>query len=81
MNDSAIDVRSPRSLRRRAARPSGEVPIRTFNDWNGPPPGFCEVDMVAHAAANGDVPASEAVDGCSADGENTIPVAKSESSP
>ncbi|MBR0965550.1 DDE-type integrase/transposase/recombinase [Bradyrhizobium diazoefficiens] len=25
-----------------------EVPIRTFNDWNSPPPGFCEVDMVAH---------------------------------
>jgi hypothetical protein len=25
-----------------------EVPIRTFNDWNDPPPGFCEVDMVAH---------------------------------
>jgi hypothetical protein len=24
-----------------------EVPIRTFNDWKGPPPGFCEVDMVA----------------------------------
>ncbi|MCP2223423.1 MULTISPECIES: integrase catalytic domain-containing protein [Bradyrhizobium] len=25
-----------------------EVPIRTFNDWNSPVPGFCEVDMVAH---------------------------------
>ena len=25
-----------------------EVPIRTFNDWNDPVPGFCEVDMVAH---------------------------------
>ncbi|WP_375784864.1 transposase family protein [Bradyrhizobium sp. Pha-3] len=25
-----------------------EVPIRTFNDWHDPPPGFCEVDMVAH---------------------------------
>lgn len=25
-----------------------EVPIRTCNDWNDPPPGFCEVDMVAH---------------------------------
>src|SRR6478609_4719745 len=24
-----------------------EVPIRTFNDWHDPPPGFCEVDMVA----------------------------------
>ena len=27
-----------------------EVPIRTFNDWNDPAPGFCEVDMVAHHA-------------------------------
>ena len=27
-----------------------EVPIRTFNDWNDPPPGFCEIDMVAHHA-------------------------------
>jgi len=25
-----------------------EVPIRTFNDWNDPPPGFCEADLVAH---------------------------------
>ncbi|MCP3468052.1 DDE-type integrase/transposase/recombinase [Bradyrhizobium sp. CCGUVB23] len=25
-----------------------EVPIRTFNDWANPPPGFCEIDMVAH---------------------------------
>lgn len=29
-----------------------EVPIRTFNDWNSPPPGFCEVDMVAHGATS-----------------------------
>lgn len=25
-----------------------EAPIRTFNDWGNPPPGFCEIDMVAH---------------------------------
>ena len=29
-----------------------EVPIRTFNDWNDPPPGFLEVDMVAHGGAS-----------------------------
>jgi hypothetical protein len=29
-----------------------EVPIRTFNDWNDPPPGFCEIDMVAHGGTN-----------------------------
>jgi hypothetical protein len=29
-----------------------EVPIRTFNDWKDPPPGFCEVDMVAHGGTS-----------------------------
>ncbi len=29
-----------------------EVPIRTFNDWDSPPPGFCEVDMVAHGGTS-----------------------------
>src|SRR5215468_5065828 len=41
--------------RRRAGFSSAirrEVPIRTFNDWNDPPPGFCEVDMVAHGGTS-----------------------------
>jgi len=29
-----------------------EVPIRTFNDWNDPQPGFLEVDMVAHGGVS-----------------------------
>lgn len=29
-----------------------EVPIRTFNDWNSPVPGFCELDMVAHGGTS-----------------------------
>src|SRR5262249_17518257 len=29
-----------------------DVPIRTFNDWKGPPPGYCEVDMVAHGGTS-----------------------------
>ena len=29
-----------------------EVPIRTFNDWGEPPPGFCEIDMVAHGGTS-----------------------------
>jgi hypothetical protein len=28
------------------------VPIRTFNDWSDPPPGFCEIDMVAHGGTS-----------------------------
>ncbi|MCP1838523.1 hypothetical protein ACVIHI_000113 [Bradyrhizobium sp. USDA 4524] len=29
-----------------------EGPIRTFNDWHDPPPGFCEVDVVAHGGTS-----------------------------
>jgi hypothetical protein len=28
------------------------VPVRTFGDWNDPPPGFVEVDFVAHAGTS-----------------------------
>ncbi len=41
--------------RRRAGFSSAvrrEVPIRTFNDWKDPAPGFCEVDMVAHGGSS-----------------------------
>jgi hypothetical protein len=29
-----------------------EVPIRTFNEWSDPPPGYCEIDMVAHGGTS-----------------------------
>jgi hypothetical protein len=29
-----------------------EVPIRTFNDWRNPPPGFCEIDLVVHGGTS-----------------------------
>ena len=29
-----------------------DVPIRTFNDWGDPLPGFCEIDMVAHGGTS-----------------------------
>jgi len=29
-----------------------EVPIRMFNDWHDSPPGFCEIDMVAHGGTS-----------------------------
>ncbi len=25
-----------------------QIPVRTFSDWNRPPPGFLEIDLVAH---------------------------------
>ena len=28
------------------------VPVRTFGDWNDPPPGFVEVDFVAHTGTS-----------------------------
>lgn len=41
--------------RRRAGMSSAvrrEVPVRTFNYWNDPPPGFVEVDFVAHGGTS-----------------------------
>lgn len=43
--------RSGRNTRRRGS-PSAlrrSIPVRTFSDWNDPPPGFLEVDLVAHS--------------------------------
>src|SRR6516225_6633039 len=50
-----VKIASSGGKRRRAGFHSAirrEVPIRTFNDWNNPPPGFCEVDMVAHGGTS-----------------------------
>jgi Integrase core domain len=52
---SDVKVAASGGKRRRAGFYSAirrEVPIRTFNDWNSPPPGFCEVDMVAHGGTS-----------------------------
>jgi len=45
---------SVRGRRRAAAKPAirKEVPVRTFSDWDDPPPGFMEVDLVAHSGEN-----------------------------
>jgi hypothetical protein len=50
-----VKVAASGGKRRRAGFYSAirrEVPIRTFNDWKGPPPGYCEVDMVAHGGSS-----------------------------
>ena len=41
----------------KAAKPAsgwrrGRPSFWTFNDWNDPPPGFCEIDMVAHGCTS-----------------------------
>jgi len=41
--------------RRRAGMSSAvrrSVPVRTFGDWNDPPPGYLEVDFVAHSGTS-----------------------------
>ena len=52
---SDVKLAASGGKRRRAGFSSAirrEVPIRTFNDWKNPPPGFCEVDMVAHGGTS-----------------------------
>ncbi len=40
-----------RGRQRASAKPAvrSKVPVRTFSDWNEPPPGFMEADLVAHS--------------------------------
>ena len=48
-------VRSTASHRRKrktATKPSKQVPIRTFADWNEPLPGYLEIDFVSHGGTS-----------------------------
>jgi len=47
VRDAAGGRKRRRSASSTALRRS--VPIRTFSDWNDPPPGFVEADLVAHS--------------------------------
>jgi hypothetical protein len=52
---SEIRVAAAGGRRRRCGSSSAvrrSVPVRTFGDWNDPPPGFAEVDLVAHGGAS-----------------------------
>src|SRR5690606_22737947 len=47
---SEVRIAASGGRRRRAGFSSAvrrQVPVRTFNDWGDPPPGFCEGDLVA----------------------------------
>ena len=37
-----------RRNRRRPKKPSSLIRVRTFSDWNDPPPGYLEIDFVEH---------------------------------
>ena len=41
-----------RRKRRRNLDRGRHIPIRTFADWNRPPPGYLEIDLVAHCGDN-----------------------------
>ncbi len=46
-----VKIAAAGGRRRRAGSSSAvrpQVPVRTFNDWGSPPPGYCEADLVAH---------------------------------
>jgi hypothetical protein len=56
MSAATVDrlLRAPRSVTRTKKRrriepePRRRIPLRTFADWNEPPPGGMEMDLVAH---------------------------------
>jgi hypothetical protein len=41
-------VAKPRRKNRRRKKPTSIINIRTFSDWNDPPPGYLEIDFVEH---------------------------------
>ncbi len=41
-------IAARRLRRRRQQSPGRNIPVRTFADWNAPPPGFLEIDLVVH---------------------------------
>ena len=46
----ARDRAGGRKRRRTAPSPlRRSIPVRTFSDWDDPPPGFAEADLVAHS--------------------------------
>jgi hypothetical protein len=42
------EVGSTRRKRRKPSKAKGEIPIRTFTDWDSPNPGYLEIDFVLH---------------------------------
>jgi hypothetical protein len=43
---------SHRKKRKTRTKPSKQVPIRTFADWNEPLPGYLEIDFVSHGGSS-----------------------------
>jgi Integrase core domain len=50
-----VKIAAAGGRRRRAGFSSAvrrQVPVRTFDDWGAPPPGYCEADLVAHGGTS-----------------------------
>jgi hypothetical protein len=48
-------IRNPsqsRRKRRRSKKVSKQIPVRTFADWDGPNPGYLEIDLVVHGGVS-----------------------------
>ena len=41
-----------RRKRRQKRKMGSRIPVRTFNDWNEPEPGYLEIDLVAHCGVS-----------------------------
>lgn len=52
-SERAHGGRAGRSLTKPGTLLKGQVPIKTFADWDGTRPGFLEIDLVAHCGASG----------------------------
>jgi hypothetical protein len=62
------EAKPAKRKRRRPKKPSGSVRVRTFSDWNDPPPGYLEIDFVEHnggSTAGAYIYSLVAVDVCS----------------
>ena len=42
------DTGGPPAQAKEESSPGRNIPVRTFADWNAPPPGFLEIDLVVH---------------------------------
>ena len=49
---SVRSTASHRKKRKNPTKPSMQIPIRTFADWNDPLPGHLEIDFVAHGGSS-----------------------------
>jgi hypothetical protein len=75
------EAKPHRKNRRRRKRTKGDINIRTFSDWDDPPPGYLEIDFVEHnggTTAGACVHSLGAVDICSGWVEGVPLLAKSQ---